>query len=206
MRFTTLHRCRLRLARGLHLGGRMRRQFRNRCARLHRGRPKPRRRGWWRRSPTTARPKSCRGSTARWSPTGRRKSPGATRRSPAYLNDDDPARAAKYGFRSGQTPATGLVLVPRQPGRVQRRALRAVQDDPRSRSRTTPTRRCGPSPGSGSVRPWFPTATGASDLDDGPHRRQSRARRTTTTASRAPPARRRCRTGSRSRTRGRSSR
>ena len=41
---------------------------------------------------------------ARWSPTGRRRSPGATRRLPRYLNDDDPARAAKYGFRSGQTP------------------------------------------------------------------------------------------------------
>ena len=42
-----------------------------------------------------------------------------------YLNDTDPARAEQYGFRERPESAAGLELVPRQPGRLQRRAVRA---------------------------------------------------------------------------------
>ncbi len=44
-----------------------------------------------------------------------------------------PRREVRFPQRTES--AAGLELVPRQPGRVQRRAVRALQDDPRSRSR-----------------------------------------------------------------------
>ncbi len=52
-----------------------------------------------------------------------------------YLNDTDPGRAADVRFPQRAESAAGLELVPRQPRRIQRRAVRALQDDSRSRSR-----------------------------------------------------------------------
>ena len=118
-----------------------------------------------------------------------------------------PRREVRFPQRAES--AAGLELVPRQPGRIQRRAVRALQDDSRSRSQPCRTRRCAPSPGSGSARrscrrdrerrrPRGRSITSASDP----------TRPTTSTAWRARQtnASRRCRSDSRSRTRARSSR
>ena len=125
-----------------------------------------------------------------------------------YLDDADPVAREKYGFRSGQNPRLAWSWFREQPGRIQRRAVRAVQDDSRSRSESTRTRRCAPSRESGSARrpcrrdrarrPRGRSITSASDP----------IRPTTSTASRARPASasRRSRLDSRSRIRARSSR
>ena len=51
-----------------------------------------------------------------------------------------PRREVRFPERAES--AAGVELVPRQPGRIQRRAVRALQDDSRPRSRITRTRRC----------------------------------------------------------------
>ncbi len=120
-----------------------------------------------------------------------------------YLSDTDPARAAEVRLPQRTEPAAGLELVPRLPGRLQRRAVRAVQDDPRSRSKRS-------GPDAAEDRADLETPVGAADrIRSGCTRGRSitsasgRILATTSTESRGRSANdnRRCRSDSRSRTR-----
>ena len=157
---------------------------------------------------TTPARRSCRGSTA-----GRHRLAGGDREArPGHRRLSERRRSRpRREVRVPQRPesAAGLGLVPRQPGRLQRRAVRALQDDPRSRSQSRRIRRCAPSPGSGSARRPCPPAAGAGgrlDARSHRHRPQSGRLRRRRGASGRASASRRCRSASPSRTRDRSSR
>ncbi len=119
-----------------------------------------------------------------------------------------PRRKVRVPQRT-ESPA-GLELVPQQPGRIQRRAVRAAQDDSRSRSESIAIRRCAPSLASGSARRVMPAGSGS--VRHAPGRSITSAsdptRPTTPMASRArrASASRRCRSDLRSRIRARSNR
>ena len=162
-----------------------------------------------RRSPTTRATTSCRGSTGRWSPTGRPRSRKRERAIDGYLNDTDPGRAEKYGFRSGQNPRLAWSWFRDNPvgfNGVPFVLFKTILDlDP---NHENPTLR--------AHRPHL-EARGdrAGGIRDRPRRAgrsitsaSGRTRPTTSTAWRARPASasRRCRSDSRSRTRARSSR
>ena len=118
-----------------------------------------------------------------------------------------PGRAVRISQRPES--AARLELVPRQPGRLQRRAVRAVQDAarPRSQPREPDAPDDCPDLEARGDRPGAGRITGVA-VDARSPRRRTQTRSTTWTAWRARQrsASRRCRTASRSRTRDRSNR
>ena len=126
-----------------------------------------------------------------------------------YLDDADPGRAEKYGFRSGQNPRLAWAWFRNNPVGFNGVPFVLLQDHPRPRPESRRTRRCAPSRASGSARRSCRPAAGSRALamDARPHRHRARpADYVDGVARPAASASRRCPTGSPSRTRARSSR